>query len=86
MNKYFPKPKNLGKWVKAELDLSNYAAKADLKNATVVQTSAFAKKIELANLKSDVAKLNIDILRNVPRLNTMLRSQILKRKYLILLT
>ena len=37
--------------------------KQDLKNATGVHTSAFAKKIDLVNLKSDVAKLNIDILK-----------------------
>ena len=31
MSEYFPKPKFIGERVKAELDLSNYAAKADLK-------------------------------------------------------
>ena len=31
--------------MKVELDLSNYATKADLKNATAVDTSNFAKKI-----------------------------------------
>ena len=30
MSKYFPKPKSLGANVKIELDLSNYATKADL--------------------------------------------------------
>ena len=29
MNEYFPKPKSLGRNVKVELDLSNYATKAD---------------------------------------------------------
>ena len=33
MSEYFPKPKTLGRNVKVELDLSNYATKADLKNA-----------------------------------------------------
>ena len=33
MSEYFPEPKYLGK-VKVEIDLSNQAAKADLKNAT----------------------------------------------------
>ena len=36
------------------------ATKADLKNATGVDTSTFAKKVGLANLKSDVDKLDID--------------------------
>ena len=31
MNEYFPKPKTSGANVKVELDLSNYATKADLK-------------------------------------------------------
>ena len=38
----------------------------DLKNATAVDTSDFAKKTDLANLKSDVDKLDIDTLKNVP--------------------
>ena len=35
--------------MKAELDMSNYARKADLKNATGVNTSKLAKKVDLAN-------------------------------------
>ena len=34
MSHYFPKPKSLGTNAKVELDLSNYATKAELKNAT----------------------------------------------------
>ena len=34
MSEYFPKPKSLGANMKVELDLSNYATKADFKNAT----------------------------------------------------
>ena len=45
MSEYFPKPKSLGENLKVELDLSNYATKADLKNATGVDTSDFAKKL-----------------------------------------
>ena len=39
MNEYLPKLKSLGANVKVELDLSNYASKADYKNATGVNTS-----------------------------------------------
>ena len=60
MSKYFPEPKSSGRRVKVELDLSNYATKTDLKNATVVDTSKFAKNVDLANLKSNVDKLDID--------------------------
>ena len=52
--------------MKVELDLSNYATKADLKNARGVDTSKFAKKVDLANLKSNIDKLDIDSLKNVP--------------------
>ena len=52
--------------MKVQLDLSNYSTKADLKSATVVDTSNFAKNIDLANLKFDVDKLDIDKLKNVP--------------------
>ena len=58
MCEYFPELKSSGKRVKVELDLSNYATKADLKNATGVDTSEFAKKVDLAIVnKSDIDKL-----------------------------
>ena len=66
MSEYFAEPKSFGGRVKVELDLSNYATKADSKNATGVDTSKFAKKVDLASLKSNVDKLDIDKLKNVP--------------------
>ena len=39
MSEYFPKPRRLGGNMKVELDVSNYATKADLRNAI-----GFAKK------------------------------------------
>ena len=50
--KYLPEPKSSGERLKVELNLSNYATKADLKNATSVDISKFAKKLDLANSKS----------------------------------
>ena len=61
MSEYFPKPKYLGTSVK---DLSNYGTKTDLKHATFAKN--FANKTGLLNLKSDVDKLDIDKLKNVP--------------------
>ena len=58
MSEYFPEPKALGAIVKVELDLSNYATKADLKNATGVDTSSFAKTVNFASLHSNVDKLD----------------------------
>ena len=46
MSEYFLELKSLGRRVKVELDLSNYATKADLKNATGVDSSKFAKKVD----------------------------------------
>ena len=65
MSEYFPGPKSLGK-VKVELDLRNYASKTDLKDATGIDPSSFAKKVDLAHLKSNVDKLDIDKLKNIP--------------------
>ena len=76
MIEYFPKPNSLGANVKVELDLSNYATKIDLKNAAGVDTSDFAKKTDLANLKSDGDKLDIDKLKNVPSNLSNLKSKV----------
>ena len=56
MSGYFPKPKSLGGKVKVELDLSNYVIKTDLKKATGIDTSSYAKKVDLANLKLKIKK------------------------------
>ena len=64
MSKYFEEPESLGERMKAELDLSNYATKADVKNARCVDTSKFAKRVDLASLKSNIEKLDIDKLKN----------------------
>ena len=45
MSEYVPEPKSSGGRMKVELDLSSYATKADLKNATGFDTSDFAKKL-----------------------------------------
>ena len=42
------------------LDLSNYVTKYDLKNSADVDKSQFSKKNDLANLKSEFDKLDID--------------------------
>ena len=62
--------------MEVELDLSNYATKADLKKATGVYTSDFAKKTDFANLKSNLDKLDIDKSKNVPRNLSNLKSKV----------
>ena len=46
--------------------MSNYTTKADIKNITQVDASSFALKTDLANLKTEVDKLDIDKLVPVP--------------------
>ena len=65
MSECFPEPKSSRGRVKVELDLSDYATKEDLKNAASSDTSKFPKKFDLASLKSNVDKLDIDQLKNV---------------------
>ena len=61
MSQYFPKPYEPFGWdINVKVDLSNYAIKADIKNISHVDTSSFALKTNLANLKTEVDKLNID--------------------------
>ena len=67
MNEYFPKSfKSFGRNINVKVDLSNYATKTDLKNVTHVDTSSFALETNLANLKTEVDKLDIDKLLPVP--------------------
>ena len=49
----------LEKNINIKVDLSIYATKTDLKNVTHVNTSSFAVKTNLANLKTKVDKLDI---------------------------
>ena len=66
MTKYFPKPfRSFGGNINIKVDLSNYATKSDIKNITHVDTSNFALKTNLANLKSDVDKLDTEKLKTV---------------------
>ena len=52
--------------IRDELDLANYATKADLTNITHVDVSGFATKTNLSALKSEVDKLDSDKLAAVP--------------------
>ena len=65
MIEYFPEPKFSGEKVKVELHIYNYETKANLKNATGVNTSKLAKNVDLASLKSNVDELDIDKLKNM---------------------
>ena len=67
MSQYFPKPyEPFGGDINVKVDLSNYATKADIKSITHVDISSFALKAKVANLKTEVDKLDIDKLAPVP--------------------
>ena len=67
MRWYFPKPcEAFGGDINVKVDLSNYAIKANIKNISHFDTSSFALKTNLANLKSKVNKLDIEKLVPVP--------------------
>ena len=67
MCQYFPKPyEPFDGDINVKVDLSNYARKADVKNISHVDISSFALKTNLANLKNEVEKLDIDKLVPIP--------------------
>ena len=71
-------PKSLRGKKKVELDLSNFATKTDLKNATGINTSSFAKKVYVADSKSNIDKLDIDKLKNIATNLSNLKSKVAK--------
>ena len=88
MSQYFLKPyEPFGGGINVKADLSNYATQTDLKNVMHVDVSSFALKSNLASLKTEVDKLDIDTLVPVPvdlsKLNDIVKMMLLKRLYMI---
>ena len=59
-----------------KIDLSNYWSKSDLKNATGIDTCKLPSKSDLANLKSEVDKSDMDKFKNVPINLSNLKSKV----------
>ena len=85
MSQYFPKPFNLhfGESIKIKIDLPIYATKADIKNISHVDTSNFALKTNLAGLKTEVDKSDIDKLVPIPadlsKLSNVVKNDVVKK-------
>ena len=82
MSTYYPPYKNSSNNIKVELDLTNYATKDDI-NITHVDVSSFASKTNLAALKSEVDKINVDKLKTTPtdlaKLSNVVKNDVVKK-------
>ena len=77
MSQYFPKPyEPFGGDINVKVDLSNYATKTDIKNISHIDTSSFALKSNLASLKTEVDKLDIDKLKSLLNNLSNLKSKV----------
>ena len=84
MSQYFPKQfKSSERNLNVKVDLSNYTTKSDMKNISPVDTSSFALNTNLASLKTEVDKLDIDRLVPVPidlsKLSNVVKNDIVKK-------
>ena len=85
MSQYFPKPFNwhFGDSIKVKTDLSNYVTKTDITNISQVDTSSLALKTNLASLKTEFEKLDIDKLVPIPvdlsKLSDVVKNDVVKK-------
>ena len=84
ISQYFPKPFiRFGGNISVKVDISNYAIKNDLKNIAHIDTSGFELKTNLATLKTEVDKLDIDKLAPVfvdlSKLSDVVKNEIAKK-------
>ena len=84
MSQYFSKQyKSFEGNINVKVDLSNYAIKGDINNISHVDTSSFALKSNLASLKTEIEKLDIDKLVPVPvdlsKLTDIVKNDVVKK-------
>ena len=84
MSQYFSKPyKPFGRDINVKVGLLNYATKADLKNATGIDTSKLAAKSDLVSLKTEVDKLDIEklvaVLVDLSKLHDVVKNDVVKK-------
>ena len=84
MSQYFPEPYEPFRGdINVKVDLSNYATKTDLKNTSHIDFSSYALKSNLAGLKTEVDKLDINKLTSVPidlaKLSNVVKNDVVKK-------
>ena len=83
MTQYYPPYRSSSNNIKVKLDLVNYATKTDLKNITHVDVSSFASKTNLAALKTEVDKIDVDKLKTTPadlaKLTIAIKNDVVKK-------
>ena len=84
LSQYFLEPySHFRRNVKVELNLSNYATKFELKEATGIDTSELTAKADLACLKAEVDKLDIDKLNIalvvLSKLSNVVNNEVVKK-------
>ena len=83
MSQYFPLYRSSKSNIKVELDLSSYATKTDLKNVTHADVSSFASKTNLASLKTELDKIDVDKLKTVSvdlaKLSNVVKNDVVKK-------
>ena len=80
---YYPPHKTSSNNNKVELDFSNYATEDDVKNITHVDVSSYATKTNLAALKTEVDKIDVDKLKTAPtdlaKLSNVVQNDVVKK-------
>ena len=83
MSTFYPPYKSSSNNIKVELDLSNYGIKDDVKNITHVDLSSYATKTNLAALKTEVDKIDVDKLKTVlddlAKLSNVVKNEVVKK-------
>ena len=84
MSQYFPKPYEPFEIdINVKVDLSDYATKTDLKEATGVDTSKLAAKSDFASSKAEIDKIDVDKLKTVPvdlsKLSNVVNNEVFKK-------
>ena len=84
MSQYFPKLfRSFGENINVKVDLSNYATKTNLKDVTRIDTSSFGLKTNLASLKTEADKLDIEklvpVLFDWSRLSDAVKNDVAKK-------